>query len=91
MLVARTDEERDLFRQIQDRFGGERGVEAPPKPLGELVPLTDVEYKTVRSAMSDQFKPLRDAYMRGMVIARDDEQREVLVELRLRVGPPRDS
>jgi hypothetical protein len=88
MLVARTDEERDLVRQIQGRFGG--GVEAPPKPLGELVRLTAAEYKTVRCAMSEQFKPIREAYLRGMVIARDDEPREVLAELRSRIGPPRD-
>jgi hypothetical protein len=91
MLVARTDEEGELLRQIQGRFGGEGAVEAPPKPLSELVPLTDAEYKTVRSALSEQFKPLREAYMRGMVIASDDEQREVKAELRLRIGPPRDS
>jgi hypothetical protein len=91
MLIARTDDEGDLFAQIQARFGGQRGVEAPPKPLDELVPLTDAEYKTVRSAMSAQFEPLREAYLRGMVIAHDDEQREVLTELRSRIGPPRDS
>jgi hypothetical protein len=90
MVVARTDQERDLFRQIQGRFGGERGVEAPPKPLGELGPLTAAEYKTVRSAMREQFNPLRDAYMRGMVTARDEEQREVIAELRSRIGPSRD-
>jgi hypothetical protein len=56
-----------------------------------LVPLTDAEYKTVSSAMREQFKPLRDAYMRGMVIARDDEQRAALAEHRLRMGPPRES
>jgi hypothetical protein len=91
MFVPRTDQEGDLLREIQGRFGGERGVEAPPKPLSELVPLTDAKYKTVRSAISEQFKPLREAYLRGMVIARDNEQREVLAELRLRIGPPRDS
>jgi hypothetical protein len=91
MLVARTDEEGELVRQIQARFGGTRGVESPPKPLGELVPLTDAEFEMARSAIGEQFKPLREAYLRGMVIARDDEQREVLVELRLRIGPPRDS
>jgi hypothetical protein len=91
MLVARTDEERDLARQIQGRFGGDYGVEAPPKPLGELVPLTDAEYNTVLSAMRAQFEPLREAYLRGMVVAREDEQREVLAELRSRIGPQRDS
>jgi hypothetical protein len=88
MLVARTDEETELLSQIRARFGGERGVEAPAKPLSELVPLTDTEYKTVRKAISEQFEPVEEAYMRGMVIARDDGQREVLRELRSRIGPP---
>ena len=90
MVVARTDEERELVRQIQARFGDTRGVEPPPKPMGELVPLTDAEFKVARSAIGEQLKPLREAYMRGMVIARDDEQRAALAELRLRIGPPRD-
>ena len=91
MLVARTDEEAELLRTIRAQFGGESGIEAPSKPVSDLVPLTDAEYKTVRSAVSEQFKPLREAYMRGMLMARDDKQREVLTQLRNRIGPPRDS
>jgi hypothetical protein len=91
MLVARTDEETELLTQIRAQFAGRPGIEAPPKHLSDLVPLTDAEYKTVRNAINEQFKPVREAYMRGMVIAHDDRQREVLSELRRRIGSPRDS
>jgi hypothetical protein len=90
MFVARTDEENELLRQIQARFGLGGSAEQPGKPVGELVPLSDSEFTTVRTAIIEQFAPLRNAYMRGMAVARDDEQREVLAELRSHIGHPYD-
>ena len=91
MFVARTDEEQELLHQIRLARGGEGTAAPAAKPAGELALVSDAEYTTVRSTIIEKFKPLKEAYMRGMVIARDDEQREVLAELLMRVGPPRDS
>jgi hypothetical protein len=90
MYVTRTDDERDLLAQIQYRFRGPSG-EPEGKPLSELEPLTDQQFETVRSALVTQFAPLREAYLRGMIVARNDEQREVLTELQRLLGRTRDS
>jgi len=59
-----------------------------PEPE-ELVPLTDEEWLRVRGGIADRLGLLLDAYHRGMVVARDDEEREILAELAALVGPPR--
>jgi hypothetical protein len=91
MFVARTDEERALLREITDGFGGRDQGTTPSKPVGELVPLTDREYQTARSAIATHFQPLREAYLRGMAIAETDEQKYVMDALRDLLGRPRDS
>ena len=90
MFVARTEEDYELLRQIEMRFGG-GSTPSQTKPVRERVPLTDSEYDSVRGAIAGQVAPLRDAYLRGMAIARSDEQREVLDALHRLIGPPRDS
>ena len=91
MFIARTDDERDLLQEIAKRFGGTALGGAPPKPVGDLVPLTDREYQNARTAIAAQVAPLKEAYKRGMAVAHNDEQRHVLEELRQIIGPPRDS
>src|ERR1700737_4122571 len=90
MLVARTDEEHDLLLHIGRVFSGEASAPAPTKPLSELVPMTESEQVAVRSVMREHMKPLREAYLRGMAIAHDEEQKGVLEDLRSSIGPPRD-
>jgi len=88
MFIARIEEDDELLRQIGTQFGS-AGARLQPKSLSDLVPLTDREYKTVQGAIARQVEPLREAYLRGMAIAQNDEQRAVLNELNRLVGPPR--
>ena len=53
--------------------------------------LNDTEFDLVHSAITTQVSPLKDAYLRGMAKAENDEQGGALRELRRLVGPPRDA
>ncbi len=86
MFVARTPEDRTLLDRFEPRMRGLPTKPAPSKPLTELEPLTDSQYEQIRSALTEQVEPLRQAYLRGMVVARDDEQRDVLARLRGLIG-----
>ncbi len=90
-FVARSDEERALLVEIRDRFGGAGSPGRPEKPIGKLERLTDTDSNVVHSAITAQVAPLKEAYSRGMAVARTAEQREVLTDLRRLSGPPRDS
>jgi hypothetical protein len=81
MFVARTDKERELLDRFARRIGGATTPPAPSKPLNELERVTDNQYELVRSALTEQVEPLRQAYLRGMAAANDDEQCEVLAWL----------
>lgn len=59
----------------------------PPNPE-DLQPLTDQERLAIMPGLNDHFGALLSAYHRGMIVAQDDEEREVLGEIASLVGPP---
>jgi len=99
MFVPRNDDERALLEPINRHFGpprtpgqaDERPEAEERPPVSNLVPLTDDEFNLVRSAIEALVAPLKEAYLRGMAVARTDDQREVLADLQRLLGPPHDA
>jgi hypothetical protein len=56
---------------------------ARPPAEGDLVPLSREERVQVAGALIARFNLFKGAYRRGMLVARDDEQRELLAQLTL--------
>jgi hypothetical protein len=77
MLVVHTDGDRRWLEAIAS------GMHLPDEPPSEsdLVPLSTEEEVRLAGAMIARLNLFREAYRRGMFVADDDEQREVLEKL----------
>jgi hypothetical protein len=77
MLLAHTDGDRQWLEAIAS------GMHLPAEPPSEsdLVPLSTEEEVRLAGAMIVRFNLFKEAYRRGMLVAHDDEQREIMRNL----------
>lgn len=58
-----------------------------PEP-DDLEPLSSEQYEQQRGALAERLYHLISAYRRGMIVARNDEERELLTEIERLLGQP---